>query len=82
MWRLAYQLRRLGNLEPALHAHVSPRYTDEPEEKRTVHPWAYDWNAAPAFDAKALKDLAESIRHELSRMGVTKPMRFSPGENA
>jgi diadenosine tetraphosphate (Ap4A) HIT family hydrolase len=71
-----------GNLEPALHAHIIPRYADEPEDKRTSQPWAYDWNAAPAFDAKAFKDLGESIRHELSRMGVTKPMRFSPGENA
>ena len=58
------------------------RYADEPEDKRTSQPWAYDWNAAPPFDAKAFKDLGESIRHELSRMGVTKPMRFSPGENA
>jgi diadenosine tetraphosphate (Ap4A) HIT family hydrolase len=71
-----------GNLEPALHAHIIPRYVDEPEDKRTAQPWAYDWNAAPPFDATGFKDLGESIRHELSRMGVTKPMRFSPGENA
>jgi diadenosine tetraphosphate (Ap4A) HIT family hydrolase len=71
-----------GNQEPALHAHIIPRYADEPEDKRTSQPWAYDWDAAPAFDAKVFKDLGESIRHELSRMGVTKPMRFSPGENA
>jgi diadenosine tetraphosphate (Ap4A) HIT family hydrolase len=71
-----------GNVEPALHAHVVPRFVDEPEDKRAAHPWAYDWNAAPAFDAVAMKDLAESLRRELSRMGVTKPMRFSPGENA
>ncbi len=32
-----------GNLEPALHAHVHPRYADEPEDKRTANPWAYDW---------------------------------------
>jgi diadenosine tetraphosphate (Ap4A) HIT family hydrolase len=71
-----------GNVEPALHAHVIPRYLDEPEEKRLAQPWAYDWNAAPRFDRQALHDLAESLRHELNRMGVTKPMRFSPGENA
>jgi diadenosine tetraphosphate (Ap4A) HIT family hydrolase len=40
----------LGNLEPALHAHVIPRYADEPEELRTAHPWAHDWQAAPLFD--------------------------------
>ena len=71
-----------GNVEPALHAHVIPRYTDEPEDKRTAQPWAYDWNAAPAFDRKGMEELAESLRRELGRMGVTKPMRFTPGENA
>ena len=71
-----------GNVEPALHAHVIPRYLDEPEEMRTAQPWAYDWNAAPAFDRKGLEELGESLRRELGRMGVTKPMRFAPGENA
>jgi diadenosine tetraphosphate (Ap4A) HIT family hydrolase len=71
-----------GNAEPALHAHVVPRYLDEPEDKRTAHPWAYDWNVAPVFDRKGMEELAESLRRELGRMGVTKPMRFSPGENA
>ena len=68
-----------GNVEPALHAHVIPRYLDEPEDKRTAHPWAYDWNAAPAFDRKNMEEFAESLRRELNRMGVTKPMRFTPG---
>jgi diadenosine tetraphosphate (Ap4A) HIT family hydrolase len=40
-----------GNLAPALHAHVFPRYADEPEFARTGHPWVYDWSAAPTFDA-------------------------------
>ena len=71
-----------GNVEPALHAHVIPRYQDEPEDKRTAQPWAYDWNAAPAFDRKGMEELGESLRRELNRMGVTKPMRFTPGENA
>ncbi len=39
-------------------------------------------HAAPAFDRKGMEELAESLRRELSRMGVTKPMRFTPGENA
>jgi len=72
----------LGNVEPALHAHVVPRYAQEPEEMRAAHPWAYDWQAAPAFDRAALRELAESLRRELTRMGVTKPMRFDPGANA
>jgi diadenosine tetraphosphate (Ap4A) HIT family hydrolase len=71
-----------GNLEPALHAHVIPRYADEPEAMRTAHPWAYDWEAAPRFDRIAYRELAENLRRELTRMGVTKPMRFDPGANA
>ncbi|HEV7136246.1 MAG TPA: hypothetical protein VGN43_06400 [Steroidobacteraceae bacterium] len=72
----------LGNLEPALHAHVIPRYADEPEKLRTAHPWAYDWEAAPLFDRAEYQDLAEALLKELSRMGVTKPMRFDPGANS
>jgi diadenosine tetraphosphate (Ap4A) HIT family hydrolase len=72
----------LGNLEPALHAHVIPRYIDEPEKLRTTHPWAYNWEAAPAFDRAAYQEFAESVRRELTRMGVTKPMRYDPGANA
>lgn len=71
-----------GNEEPALHAHVIPRYLDEPEGLRAAHPWAYDWEAAPAFERTAYEELAESLLRELERLGVTKPMRFAPGANA
>jgi diadenosine tetraphosphate (Ap4A) HIT family hydrolase len=71
-----------GNVEPALHAHVIPRYADEPEKLRAAQPWAHDWGAAPAFDRAACQDLGESLRRELTRMGATKPMRFDPGANA
>jgi len=70
-----------GNVDPALHAHVVPRYAEEPEAMRLAHPWAYDWDAAPRFERTAYHELAESLRRELSRMGVTKPMRFDPGAN-
>jgi len=41
-----------GNLEPALHAHVFPRYVSEPAATRTAQPWALDWKlAAPYSDA-------------------------------
>lgn len=56
----------LGNLEPALHAHVIPRYAHEPEGLRTLHPWAYDWQAAPPFDPLACRELIESLRLELA----------------
>src|ERR1700746_3703149 len=70
-----------GNQEPALHAHVIPRYLDEPEALRTAQPWAYDWAAAPVFDRADCQDLALSLRRELTRLGVTKPMRYDPGAN-
>ena len=59
-----------GNLEPALHAHVIPRYHDEPEALRTQQPWAYDWNRAPAFDAAAAAPLRNSLRAELAKLGA------------
>jgi len=71
-----------GNQDPALHAHVIPRYVDEPEGLRTQQPWAYDWNAAPAFERAAAQELAENLLKELTRLGVTKPMRYIPGANA
>ena len=71
-----------GNQEPALHAHVIPRYGDEPEALRTAQPWAYDWSAAPVFERAAYHELAGSLLRELTRLGVTKPMRYDPGANA
>ena len=71
-----------GNQEPALHTHVIPRYADEPEPQRTSHPWSYDWTKAPPFDPAVHQDLAESLLKELTRMGVSKTMRYAPGENA
>lgn len=51
-----------GNLEPALHAHVFPRYGTEPAGLRTAHPWAYDWSIARAFDAAADAELIAALR--------------------
>ena len=62
-----------GNLEPALHAHVIPRYRTEPEHLRTQHPWTYDWNAAPAFDAAAAAPLTQALRAALTEFGALAP---------
>ncbi len=59
-----------GNVEPALHAHVIPRYRTEPEAMRTANPWAYDWNTAPTFDLGAAAPLLKALRAELSRLGA------------
>jgi diadenosine tetraphosphate (Ap4A) HIT family hydrolase len=71
-----------GNQEPALHAHVIPRYADEPQALRAAQPWAYDWSAAPPFERSAYQELASGLLRELTRLGVTKPMRYEPGANA
>lgn len=57
-----------GNLDPALHAHVIPRYPDEPAGLRTAQPWAYDWSAAPAFDPDQHRDLRDRIHAALARV--------------
>ena len=49
-----------GNQEPALHAHVIPRYNDEPEALRSAQPFAYDWSAAPAFSRAASRPTSAS----------------------
>jgi diadenosine tetraphosphate (Ap4A) HIT family hydrolase len=54
-----------GNLEPALHAHVHPRYTDEPEARRADNPWAYDWAQAPGFHPDSHGELRDLIRTRL-----------------
>ena len=56
-----------GNLEPALHAHVHPRFADEPIEFRTQNPWGYDWSRAPLFDSALHGELRDAIRVELAR---------------
>jgi diadenosine tetraphosphate (Ap4A) HIT family hydrolase len=59
-----------GNLEPALHAHIVPRYATEPAALRTQQPWAYDWNAAPLFEPHAFAALATALRGELARISA------------
>jgi len=56
-----------GNLEPALHAHVFPRYAHETQPLGTGHPWAYDWQAAPAFDPAGHGELRDRIHAALTR---------------
>ena len=56
-----------GNVEPALHAHVIPRYEDEPADLIKANPWGYDWNAAPRFEPDADGDLLLAIRARLER---------------
>ena len=66
--RINYEI--LGNLEPALHAHVFPRFADEPEDLRTKPVWFYDWDAAPTFSEDLHSDLKSRMRAELERRNL------------
>ncbi len=57
--RINYEI--LGNVEPALHAHVIPRFADEPADRRRVPVWSHDWSAAPAYDDARDRPLADAI---------------------
>jgi diadenosine tetraphosphate (Ap4A) HIT family hydrolase len=59
-----------GNLEPALHAHVHPRFADEPEAMRTAHPWAYDWSSARRFDMGRDGALLAALQARLAAPGA------------
>ncbi len=67
--RLNYEI--LGNLEPALHAHIFPRYESEPADLRTKPVWLYPpavWtDPALAFDPTRHADLLQSLRAALER---------------
>ena len=61
--RLNYEM--LGNVEPALHAHVIPRYAWEPADRRRQPVWLHDWSQARAFDAAADGDLLRRLAARL-----------------
>lgn len=67
--RINYEI--LGNLEPALHVHVFPRFRDEPADLATQPVWFYDWNAAPPFDPKRDTPLIQEIHSRLEKAGIT-----------
>lgn len=62
----------LGNLDPALHAHVHPRYMSEPEDKRKGPIWRYepDFERTSPFDEKRDRPLMNAIKAYLESKGV------------
>ena len=66
-YRINYAI--LGNLDPALHAHITPRYLEEPDEKRQAY-GRYDNDTAVPFDLARDKNLMERIKGWLIRQGV------------
>jgi diadenosine tetraphosphate (Ap4A) HIT family hydrolase len=71
--RINYEI--LGNVEPALHAHVIPRYVWEPPARRRTAVWLHDWTAAPPFspegDARLLQALARQFGSAEDRRSAT-----------
>jgi len=66
--RINYEI--LGNSEPALHAHIVPRYAAEPEEYRKGPVWFYDLSQAPGFDPQRHKPLMERIGAALDSLAT------------
>ncbi len=61
-----------GNAEPALHAHLFPRFGTEAASTRELQPWALDWNAAPPFSEAEHGEVRRRLRALLSG-GSTPP---------
>jgi diadenosine tetraphosphate (Ap4A) HIT family hydrolase len=70
--RINYEI--LGNSEPALHAHLFPRYDSEPEGLRRGPIWSYDWSTAPPFDRTSHAELITAVARGLATRGVVAPL--------
>ncbi|MEM6391957.1 MAG: hypothetical protein AAF797_04230 [Planctomycetota bacterium] len=69
-YRINYSI--LGNTEPALHAHVFPRYANEPEHLRTKPIWLYPetaWTDHP-INPERNAPLMQALRVRLHQAGV------------
>lgn len=66
--RINYEI--LGNSEPALHAHLFPRYDTEPEPFRSGPVWHYDWAKAPAFDRAAWLPFIDAVANAITERTV------------
>ncbi|MFT4887413.1 MAG: diadenosine tetraphosphate (Ap4A) HIT family hydrolase [Pseudohongiellaceae bacterium] len=66
--RVNYEM--IGNVEPALHAHIFPRYEDEPDNLKLKPAWFYDWETARAFDKSEDSELMQSIAAGLKAKGL------------
>ena len=65
--RINYEI--LGNVEPALHAHVIPRHASEDPGQRAKPVWLHDWAVAAAFDPNRDSILAADLRRRLTGGG-------------
>jgi diadenosine tetraphosphate (Ap4A) HIT family hydrolase len=58
----------LGNSDPALHAHIVPRYASEPEERRRMPIWLYDWGTAERFSEQTHGPLRRELADAVARL--------------
>ncbi len=57
-----------GNLDPALHTHIVPRYANEPADKRVLPVCkGYDASTARRFDPEKERGFIEAMRKYLAR---------------
>ncbi|WP_404483043.1 HIT family protein [Pseudomonas sp. HT11] len=62
--RINYEI--LGNSEPQLHSHIFPRYATEPDDKRAMPVWFYDWKTAPPYAEEQHGDLRKKLAQLLT----------------
>lgn len=62
--RMNYEI--LGNSEPELHCHIFPRYTSEPDDKRKMPVWFYDWKNAQPYAESEHGELRKAIAQLLN----------------
>ncbi len=69
-YRINYAI--LGNSDPVLHAHIVPRYRDEPDEWRNGPPWNYPDEVVEGRkfefqrDRQLMQEIATAVRGRLS----------------
>jgi diadenosine tetraphosphate (Ap4A) HIT family hydrolase len=68
-YRINYAI--MGNLEPVLHSHIVPRYSDEPSQFLTGLPWSYPQAQLDSIgfdferDNELMKELSAAIQKRL-----------------
>ena len=72
-YRINYSIP--GNKDPALHAHLHPRYESEPEAMKSESIWAYSPEdlASRPFDKERDDPLMNAMRQYLGQRGSSTP---------
>jgi diadenosine tetraphosphate (Ap4A) HIT family hydrolase len=76
-FRINYEI--LGNDESALHAHIFPRYMEEPEQRRRYPVWmAYSKEelSSRPFDMNRDREIMERIAHIIGKRYTNREMQL------